>query len=110
MPGEYKRVIKAKHTHIQFCRDGENQAERNLLMAAVPLPGVAWSARQEVRRALVLHSLWEAQQHPRVIISRPVCRAAQHKQDTEHDTSDITNLRVSESYRYFWKVPFFLTN
>lgn len=62
---------------------------KHLLMAAVPLPGIAWPARQEVGRALVLDALWEAQQHPGVIISHagPVRRAAQ---DTKHNmSSDI---------------------
>lgn len=87
--GKHKHVITAKYTRtvLLWCRE---QAERNLLMAAVPLPGIAWPAWQEVRRALVLDTLWEAQQHPRIVISRPVRRAAQHKQDTKHSTSDIS--------------------
>ena len=37
-------------------------------MAAVPLPGVAWPAGQEVGRPLVLHPLGEPQEHPGVVV------------------------------------------
>ena len=39
------------------------------LVAAVPLPGVSRPGGEEVRRALVLHALGEAQQHPHVVVS-----------------------------------------
>lgn len=38
------------------------------LVAAVPLPGVPRPGGEEVRRALVLHALGEAQQHPHVVV------------------------------------------
>ena len=37
-------------------------------MTAVPLPGVAGLAGQEVGRSLVLHALREPQQHPGIIV------------------------------------------
>lgn len=37
-------------------------------MTAVPLPGVTWPVRHEVGGSLVLHPLWESQQHPHVIV------------------------------------------
>lgn len=38
------------------------------LVAAVPLPGVPRPVREEVRCALVLHTLGETQQHPHVVV------------------------------------------
>ena len=38
------------------------------LVAAVPLPGVPWPVRKEVRCALVLHTLGETQQHAHVVV------------------------------------------
>lgn len=37
-------------------------------MTAVPLPGVTWPVRHEIGSSLVLHPLWESQQHPDVIV------------------------------------------
>lgn len=37
-------------------------------MAAVPLPSVAWPVGEEVRCALVFHTLGEAQQYSEVIV------------------------------------------
>lgn len=37
-------------------------------MTAVPLPGVTWPVRHEVRSPFVLHPLWEPQQNPYIII------------------------------------------
>lgn len=34
----------------------------------MPLPGVTWPVRHEVGSSLVLHPLWESQQHPYVIV------------------------------------------
>lgn len=38
------------------------------LVAAVPLPGMPWPVREEVRCALVLHTLGETQQHAHVVV------------------------------------------
>lgn len=43
-----------------------------MLVAAMPLPGVAWSGGAEVSGALVLDSLRKPQQHSGVIVSRSV--------------------------------------
>lgn len=40
------------------------------LVAAVPLPGVAWAVGHEVGRALVLHPLGETQKDPHVVVGR----------------------------------------
>lgn len=37
-------------------------------MTAMPLPGMTWSVRHEVSISLVLHSLWESQQDPYIIV------------------------------------------
>lgn len=42
------------------------------LVAAVPLPGVAWPVGEEVSRPLVLDPLRKPQQHPVVVVSRSV--------------------------------------
>lgn len=41
------------------------------LVAAVPLPGVPRPVPEEVRCALVLHTLGETQQHPHVVVRWP---------------------------------------
>lgn len=51
-PGE--EVIKVTQSH--------------LLMATVPLPGVAWPVGEKVCCALVFHTLGETQQHSEVIV------------------------------------------
>lgn len=48
---------------------GEEEAKaRVLLVAAVPLPGVARPVGEEVRCALVFHTLGEAQKYSEVIV------------------------------------------
>lgn len=43
-------------------------------MAAVPFPGIARFAGQEVSSALVLHALGEPQQHPGVVVGHAPSR------------------------------------
>lgn len=76
---------------VRKCCKRLNLSESDLLMAAVPFPGVARPAGKKVRGALVLDSLREPQQHTCVVVSHagPVCRAAQQKQPSGYKISDI---------------------
>lgn len=66
-------------------------SEWDLLMAAVPFPGVARSAGKEIGGALVLDSLREPEQHTRVVVSHAgsVRRAARQEKTTRLQISDI---------------------
>lgn len=69
-PGPGEEVAKATQSH--------------LLVAAVPLPGVAWPVGEKVRCALVFHPLGEAKQHSEVVVGglRGICCAVRTGRET----------------------------
>lgn len=79
------QIETEKHTDLDIGGKSYRQTGRDSLVTTVPFPGVARSAWQEVSRPLVLHPLWEPQQHPGVIVSGAVSRTAPPKQHQQYN-------------------------
>lgn len=70
-------------------------------MTAMPLPSMTWPVRHEVGSALVLHSLWESQQDPHIIVTalRAIGRAEWQTEETNskavRETAQVAATRIS---------------
>lgn len=72
-------VTERRRVKVRSRSRGRKEKAASLLVAAVPLPGVARFAGQEVGCALVLHPLGEPQQDPGVVVRRVSGGAAERR-------------------------------
>lgn len=77
-------VTERRRLNVRRRSSGRNEKAAGLLVAAVPLPGVARFAGQKVGCPLVLHPLGEPQQNPGVVVRRVSGGAAEKIADMFH--------------------------